>query len=268
MSWALVLGVSSGTGQAAACRLVQEPGLDVFGVHRGNHVEGAAVVAGAAAAAGRRYAEHLCDGSVPERIDEACRALHAQAGPRSVRFVLHSIASASVGTLVAGPGPHLAPRQLQRTFDKMAHSFAWWVQALHRHDLLAPGCHVLGLTNPIGASLIRGTAAITASKAALHAYMRQLAFELGPLGHRVNLLDFGMVESPATQATFDAHLRRIDQVVRRVTPARRKVELAEVAELIGLLAGDRLRWFNGAVIDFTGGEMLAHYDALVHPEPL
>ena len=266
MSWALVLGVSSGTGQAAAFRLVQEPGLDIYGVHRGHHRDGAARVAEAAADAGRRYVEHLCDGSLPEQIDLACVDLLEQAGPRSVRFVLHSIASASVGTLVAGPGPHLAPRQLQRTFDKMAHSFAWWVQALYRHDLLAPGAHVLGLTNPIGHSLIRGTAAITASKAALNAYMRQLAFELGPQGYRVNLLDFGMVESPATQATFDAHLRRIDHVVRRVTPAGRKVELTEVADLIALLAGDRLAWFNGAVIDFTGGEMLAHYDALVHPE--
>lgn len=268
MSWALVLGVSSGTGQAAACRLVQEPGLHIFGVHRGNHTDGAAEVAAAAAAAGRRYEQHLGDGSLPEQIEASCLALRRVAGPRSVSFVLHSIASASVGTLVAGPGPHLAPRQLQRTFDKMAHSFVWWVQALYRHDLLAPGSHTLGLTNPIGASLIRGTAAITASKAALHAYMRQLAFELGPQGHRVNLLDFGMVESPATQATFDAHLRRIDQVVRRVTPAGRQVELSQVADLIGLLAGDRLSWFNGAVIDFTGGEMLAHYDALVHPEPL
>ena len=109
---------------------------------------------------------------------------------------------------------------------------------------------------------------VGASKAALEQYMRHLAFELGPRGIHVNLLDFGMIESNATAATFDGDLQRVEAVVRRVTPAGRMVRVEEVAHLIALLAGEGLSWFNGAVIDFTGGEMLAHYDALVHPRPL
>lgn len=267
MSWAVVLGVSSGSG-AAAARALARAGLDIHGVHRGNHREGAAAVRAEVEACGRRYEESLGDASVPEVIEEQAQDLARRYGPGSVHFLLHSIASASVGTLVAGPPPHLAPRQLQRTFDKMAHSFPWWVQAMDRHGLLGPGARVLGLTNPVPQSLIRGTAAITASKAALEQYMRHLAFELGPRGLRVNLLNYGMVESPATEATFTEDYLRVQQVVRRVTPAGRLVSLDEVARVIALLAGPDLAWFNGAVIDLTGGEMLAHYDALVHPDRL
>jgi len=267
VSLALVLGSSSGTGAAAAVHLA-EAGFDIVGVHRGNHADGAARVRDAVQATGRRYDELRGDGSRPEVIVEMVDVLAERTDRGSVSFLLHAIASASVGTLVAGPGPHLAPRQLQRTFDKMAHSFVWWVQALDRASLLAPRAHILGLTNPVQDSLFRGTSAITASKAALHQYMRHLAYELGPRGMRVNLLNFGMVESPAVVATFDGVLQKAEAVVRRVTPAGRMVTLDEVADFITLLAGDRLSWFNGAVIDFCGGEMLAHYDALVHDQPL
>ena len=114
MSWAVVLGTSSGTGEAAAMRLVEDPGLHVFGVHRGNHPDGARAVKRAAEDAGRVFTDHRCDASLPGEIEAAALALREQAGPRSVRFVLHAIASASVGTLVAGAEPHLVPRQLQR----------------------------------------------------------------------------------------------------------------------------------------------------------
>lgn len=268
MTWALVLGATSGTGLASSRALLLDPGLHVAGVHRGNHLDGAAELADAADAAGRRYLDLQGDGSKPEAIDALCARLRDEAGPHSVSFVLHSIASASVGTLIAGPGPHLQPYQLQKTFDRMAHSLPWWVQALDRHELLAPGAHVLGLTNPVGDSLIRGTVAITASKAALELYMKHLAFELGPRGMRCNLLNFSMVETPATEATFDDSFAAIRRVVRRVTPAGRLVPLSDVAEFVSLLAGPRLSWFNGAVIDYTGGEMLAHYDALVHEDPI
>ena len=36
-SWCVVLGTSIGTGAAVARALARDPGLDVFGVHRGNH---------------------------------------------------------------------------------------------------------------------------------------------------------------------------------------------------------------------------------------
>src|SRR4051812_29358285 len=38
-AWALILGVSSGTGAAIAEAVARKPGLNVFGVHRGRYMD-------------------------------------------------------------------------------------------------------------------------------------------------------------------------------------------------------------------------------------
>jgi hypothetical protein len=37
----------------------------------------------------------------------------------------------------------------------------------------------------------------------------------------------------------------------------------EVGDFVSVLAGDRGAWFNGAVIDFTGGQMNSVYQLLM-----
>jgi NAD(P)-dependent dehydrogenase (short-subunit alcohol dehydrogenase family) len=118
------------------------------------------------------------------------------AGPRSVAVLVHSLSGAAIGSFLGGDGKAFEPRQFERTFNYLAHSFAYWAQALHADDLLAPGAALLGLTNTLGESLLHNTGLIGAAKAALEMYVRQLALELGPLGHRVNLLKFGTVMTP------------------------------------------------------------------------
>ena len=66
----------------------------------------------------------------------------------------------------------------------MAHSFVYWVRALVRSRLLAPGAQLLALTNAMNDSSLANLAAIAASKAALETYVRYLAWELGPKGYR------------------------------------------------------------------------------------
>jgi NAD(P)-dependent dehydrogenase (short-subunit alcohol dehydrogenase family) len=147
----------------------------------------------------------------------------------------------------------------------MAHSFVYWAAELVRLDLLAPGARLIGLTNPMTEAVVRNAALVSASKAALECYVRHLAVELGPLGHRVNLVKFGLVVTEAVRRTFPGEaVDRLDAVVRSMTPARRLCTIEEVAELVGFLAGPHGRWFNGAVIDFTGGESLAMFDQLVY----
>ncbi|CAN0587035.1 unnamed protein product, partial [Laminaria digitata] len=41
--------------------------------------------------------------------------------------------------------------------------------------------------------------------------------------------------------------------------------IVEVAPVVSVLASERGKWFNGAVIDYTGGEFQSLYDALIHP---
>jgi NAD(P)-dependent dehydrogenase (short-subunit alcohol dehydrogenase family) len=253
-SWAVVLGASAGTGAAIVRAVAKDPGLDVFGVHRGRHPDSAAAVERDVTALGRRV--HMSVGSASTHDDSVRGAdeLLRVAGPKSVRLFVHSIANASVGSLVSGDDRQLRRFQLEKTFDSMAHSFVYWVQEMLARDLLAPGAQILGLTNPVVDSLVPELGLIAATKAALEVYVRQLAIELGPRGYRVNLLNFGLVDTPAGRAGFTPEAWAA--VVRRggaATPAGRLCTVEEVARFVSVLAGDAAAWFNGATIDFTGG---------------
>lgn len=262
--WAVILGASSGTGAAIAAALARDPGLDIFGMHRGNHPDGALAVAGHVEAAGRSARLHLGDAGTAEGAAAGARALLAAAGPRSVQVFVHSIANASVGRLASGAADQLRPQQFQKTLDSMATSFVYWTQELLARDLLAPKAHLLGLTNPMTETVIRGTALIAASKAALEMYVRHLAHELGPRGVRVNLLKFGAVITPAVEQTFGAtRLDSLQRVLRRAVPAGRIASADEVARFVSVLAGEAAAWFNGATIDFTGGETQALMECLI-----
>lgn len=266
MPVALVLGVSGATGAAVAVQAAARLGLDVVGYHRGRHADDAAALVRDVEATGRRCVLRTADASLPEAAEAGAKWLLAEFGPRSVKLFVHSLASASLGNLVVGDRA-LAPRQLTRSFDVMAHSFVWWSRALWAHGLLADDSRHFALGNPVVDSLADDLGAIAASKAALEIYVRVLARELGPEGHRVNLLKFGLVESRASKVAFeDDRWPKALAMAARVTPAGRLGTVEEVARLIVLLSGPDGAWFNGSTIDFTGG-MSQGLLNLVHGAP-
>ena len=263
--WAVILGASSGTGAAIAQAVASRPGLNVFGVHRGRYPEQAAAVERAVTDAGVRMVMRQADAGTAKGAMRGADALLDQAGPRSVKLLVHSIACGSVGLLATGDAP-LHPRQLEKTFDAMAHSFVYWARALLERDLLAPEARLLGLTNPLSESLLPNCGAITAAKAALEIYVRQLALELGPLGHRVNLLKFGTVLTPAITHVYSPEaLARLEEAHRAMNPVGRMCTVEEVARFVSVLTGEESAWFNGATIDFTGGMMLRLLDLVLNP---
>ena len=97
-------------------------------------------------------------------------------------------------------------------------------------------------------------------------YVRHLAMELGPLGHRVNLLKFGTVVTPALRVVMGPEaMSRLERAHRDMIPAGRMVTLEEVAAFVSLLMRDEAAWFNGATIDFSGGMTLRLLDLLLRP---
>lgn len=266
--WAVVLGASAGTGAAIAAQVARSPGFDVFGVHRGRYTEGAAEVEAEVRAAGRTMVMRRADAATPEGAESGADALLEIAGRRSVKLFVHSLASGSVGHFVVPPEQRLHPKQFQKTFDAMAHSFVYWTQALVSRDLLAPNARILGLTNPLSESLLHNTGVITAAKAALEIYVRHLAVELGPFGHRVNLLEFGTVITPAVRHVYSPEaMSRLEEAHRRMNPCARICTVEEVARFVSVLCGDDVDWFNGATIDFTGGMMLKLIDLVLNTPP-
>lgn len=265
--WAVVLGATSGTGAAAAKALARSPGLDVFGVHRGNHPEGAADVVKHIEGAGSRCHWRQADAATHEGVVAGAAEVEEVAGPRSVGVLVHALACGSFGHLAPGHRDTLRPRQIHRTFDAMAHSFVWWAQELASRDLLAPGARLIGLTNPIVHDAADGFGLISASKAALAIYVRHLSLELAPQGHRVMLVEFGLVDTPAIRLAFPGGAwEQVAASIARATPAGRLCTVEEVGELLSALAGPIGDWFNGATIDFTGGQTRFLLDTIFHPQ--
>lgn len=265
--WAIVLGASAGTGAAIAAAVARDPGLNVFGVHRGHYPDEARGVADAVRASGRRVEMHVGDAGTAEAAYAIAEQFRRLVGTRQVGLLVHSLSGASLGRFLNTNGDQVGPRQVEKTFNYLAHSFLYWAQALHDLDLLAPKAHVLGLTNVLHDSLLHNTGLVAASKAALDMYMKHLAIELGRFGHRVNLLKFPTVVTPALHALMGPEaMRRVDEVHRDLIPAGRICTVEDVASFVSILARPETHWMNGAMIDFTGGMMLRLLDVVLQPD--
>lgn len=264
--WAVILGASSGTGAGIARAVAHDPGLDVFAVHRGNYPEEAQALQQEIEAVGCRAVLHVGDAGTAEAARDMSAHLLEIAGPQSVALFVHCISGASLGHFLPTHGDAFHPRQVDKTFNYLAHSFAYWAQALHARNLLAPAARLLGLTNALHNSLLHHCGLIAAAKGALQMYVRYLALELGPLGHRVNLLQFGTALTPALKTMLGAEaVEQLEAAHRQMIPAGRMLTVDEVGRFVSLLLREEAEWLNGATIDFTGGMTLRLLDIILKP---
>jgi len=265
--WALILGASTGSGAAIARALARDPGVNVFGIHRGHYADDARALEDDLRAVGREVVMHVADAGTAEGVEACAAVIRNRLGTRAVSIVIHSLSGASLGHFLPTHGDQFQPRQFTKTFDYLAHSFAYWAQALHAHDLLAPKAMVLGLTNALHDQVLHNCGLIAAAKAALQAYVQYLSIELGRLGHRVNLLKFGTVVTPALHRVLGpGAIARMESVHAEMIPAGRMCTLEEVGRIVSVLAREESAWFNGATIDYTGGMTQHLFDMVLQPD--
>lgn len=266
--WALILGASAGSGAAIARALAADPGLNIVGFHRGHYPDDAAALERDVRALGRHIELFVGDAGKPEHIGECAARVEQRTGGGRIAFVVHALSGASLGHFLPTRGDAFQPRHFEKTFNYLAHSFAYWAQELHQRELLAPRAQILGLTNVLHDQILHNLGLVAAAKAALETYVRYLAVELGPFGHRVNLLQYGTVITPALRTVMGAGaLDRMDRVHREMIPAGRMCTVEEVARFVSVLArGEECAWFNGATIDFTGGMTLRLFDIVMPPD--
>jgi NAD(P)-dependent dehydrogenase (short-subunit alcohol dehydrogenase family) len=265
--WALILGASTGSGAAIARSLAGDPGLNVFGIHRGHYPDEAAAAEAAVRAAGRRAIMHVADAGTWDGVQACATVLRERIGTGRIALMVHSLSGASVGHFLSKNGDAFHPKQFEKTFNYLAHSFAYWAQALYEGGLLAPGAQLLGLTNALHDQVLHNCGVIAAAKSALQSYVRYLAVELGREGHRVNLLQFGTVLTPALRTVLGPQaLARMEAVHADMIPAGRMCTVEEVGRMVSLLLRDETFWFNGATIDYTGGMTLRLFDMVLQPD--
>ncbi len=256
--WALILGASSGFGEATARELASR-GYDVCGVHLDRRIAlpHVAEITGAIQAAGREALFFNVNAADEEKrrlvLDAVAERVRSDGG--SVRVLLHSLAFGSLNPYIGPDATRTATQaQITMTLDVMAHSLVYWVQDALARGLLVRGSRVLAMTSAGDTRVWPGYGAVSAAKSALEAHVRQLAIELAAVGITVNAIRAGVTDTPALRKIPGSEWM-LDQTRAR-HPSGRLTETNDVAKAVGMLAGDDSQWITGNVIGVDGGENL------------
>ena len=256
--WALVLGASSGFGEAASLALARA-GVDVFGVHldRKSTLPHVDRIVSEITALGREARFFNVNAADPDkRADVAAeieRMLDERGQTGQLRVLLHSLAFGTLKPFVAEPMKDaLTPAQMDMTVDVMAHTLVYWAQEIVGRGLMGPGGRIYAMTSSGGARVIPHYGAVSAAKAALESNVRQLAVELAPRGITANAIRAGVTDTPAL-AKIPGNDQLLAQGLRR-NPAGRLTTPEDVAKAIVVLSHPDTYWLTGNVIGIDGGE--------------
>lgn len=252
--WALVLGASSGFG-AAVCRAVAAKGIHICGVHldRRATIASAIETREACEAMGVEALFFNTNAADPAKIREVLDDLATRCQPGRLRLLFHSLAFGALVPLVGeGPKQSATPAQMAMTLDVMASSLVAWTQEAAWRGLLGRGSRVLAMTSAGSTRAMPSYGMVSAAKAALEAFVRQLALELGPRGVTVNALRAGVTDTAALRR-IPGHERMRDAAAA-LNPGGRLTQTEDVASLVSLLLEPGAGWVSGSVIGVDGGE--------------
>ncbi len=251
--WAVILGSSSGFG-AATARALAKKGINIYGIHldRRGAMESIEQLIADLKSEGVEVIFNNMSATDEEKRKNVIAELSGK-GDIQVKILMHSLAFGALKPIFAEePGLCLSQRQIEMTLDVMASSILYWAQDLFFAGILKKGSHIFGMTSSGGHRQWKSYGAVSAAKAALESYCRQLAVELCPRGISSNAIQAGVTDTPA--------LRKIpgsDQMLEyavKLNPGGRLTLPDDVAQTIALLGLSEGTWLTGNTIRVDGGE--------------
>ena len=252
--WALILGASSGFGEATAVELARA-GMNIFGVHmdRRDKLPHVAEVQERIRAAGRECRFFNVNAADEEKRKECVEEIRKRLAepPGTMRVLLHSLAFGALRPL-AGAEIVASQKQLESTADIMGHSLVYWVQECLRAGVFDKGARIFAMTSSGGTRAIPEYGPVSAAKAILESHIRQLALELAPAGITANAILAGVTDTPALRL-IPGH-EKLMEIARLRNPSRRLTTPEDVARCIAALCHPATYWMTGNTIHVDGGE--------------
>lgn len=258
--WAVVLGASSGFGEAISLQLAKD-GFNILGIH----LDRQATIHNV-----ERITKEITDnGSIPlfinmnaadeQKRNEALDKLQSFVGEvPKVKVIVHSLAFGTLKPFIPRNNEQpLTKAQLEMTLDVMANSLVYWTQAIFMRGFLVKNARIFAMTSSGGHTVIPNYGAVSAAKSAIESYIRQLSAELGFMGVAANSIMAGVTDTPA--------LRKIPgnsdmiNVAKKKNPRGKLTTPEDIAKVISLLCKEGGEWISGGIINADGGEDIVNY---------
>lgn len=250
---ALILGASSGFGKATALKFSQH-GYRIFGVHLDRKATLPQVedLKQQIEKNGGKAVYFNANAADPDKIREISASIKEELGNEKLHVVMHSLAFATLKLFIDEPNKAMTRKNIEMTMDVMANSLIYWVQELYWQGIIGEGTRIFAMTSSGSSRAIPYYGGVSAAKAALEAYIRQLALELGPQGIKANAINAGVTDTPALRKIPGAEELAKGSMLKN--PAGRLTTPEDVANAIYVLSLPEANWINGDVISVDNGE--------------
>ncbi len=255
--YALILGVSSGFGEAVARELASR-GINIYGVHMDM-------------GAGKVRAEELkasleqmgvevkffnTNAADDNKRKDVINTIKEELSAKNVglKVVMHSLAFGSMTYFINKEEPQtmITRKQIEMTIDVMANSLVYWTQDLFLADLLKKNSRIYAMTSIGSTRVWKHYGAVSAAKAALESYVRQLAVELAPFGVTVNALLAGVTDTPAARKI--PGIAPMLDTAKHLNPFNENTHVEDIAKALATLMSEDTYWITGQSIQVDGGE--------------
>ncbi len=236
---AVVTGAGAGIGQAIAETLAAAGAAVVVS---DRDAQAASTVTDAIVAAGGNAASIPCDVTKEDDLARLVSDTVAKFGKLTVL-----VSNAGGG----GPKPFDMPMaDFRRAFDLNVFSLFRLAQLAAPEMAKAGGGAILAITSMAGENKNKRMASYGASKAATNHLIRNIAFDLGPMGIRINGIAPGATRTAALESVLNDD---IEKAMLMHTPIHRLGEPQDMANAALFLCSPAAAWISGQILTVSGG---------------
>ena len=249
--FAIILGISSGMGEAAAKELISK-GINIYGVDikKSNELLDSLISIGNKNNATVIFKKMSATNAEKRKevIDELLSLNNVR-----VKILLHSLAFGTLKPFINSNNNETITKQnIDMTLDVMANSLIYWSQDLLHNNLIKKGSQIFAMTSSGSHKQWKSYGAVSMAKAALESASRQLALELAPFNIASNAIQAGVTDTPALRK-IPGNEEMIDSAIN-INPYNRLTTPVDIAKVISLLGLSEETWITGNTIRADGGE--------------
>ncbi len=247
---ALILGVSSGIGEACARELAKN-GVDIIGLYMRKSKDTI-----------NSLADDICSHGVKAHMIKMNACNYEKMNEflmgdifsnYKIQVLVHSLAFGSMKPFIAdNSSDAINKKNIEMTLDVMSNSLIYWVQSAYNKNLFKKGSQIIAMTSAGARKQWLSYGAVSMAKAALESACRQLAIELTSSNIAVNAIQAGVTDTPALRK-IPGNEGMIDKVLAS-NPGGRLTTPQDVAKSVALIGLNKATWMTGNVIRVDGGE--------------